>query len=119
MALGLGLHREPSAVTGNDTLLYEQRRVVWWIIYCFDSGLSLTTGRPSTISNSFIETRFPRNIDDSVSENHFCSKGQTVDLNVAVLLYELASPGTNGQNNYLFGHYCTSTFGNHRKYGLQ
>lgn len=75
MALGLGLHREPPAVTSNDTLMHEQRRIVWWIIYCFDSGLSLTTGRPTTISNSFIETRFPRNIDDSVSGNYFLFLG--------------------------------------------
>ncbi|KAJ5123213.1 hypothetical protein N7448_009310 [Penicillium atrosanguineum] len=65
MALGLGLHREPPAGTIRDTLFNERRRVVWWIVYCFDSGLSLTTGRPLTVSDSFIETRLPRNIDDS------------------------------------------------------
>jgi transcriptional regulatory protein GAL4 len=66
MALGLGLHREPPQQTAADTLLNERRRVVWWIVYCFDSGFSLTTGRPITVSDSFIETRLPRNIDDSV-----------------------------------------------------
>ncbi|KAL2844288.1 fungal-specific transcription factor domain-containing protein [Aspergillus pseudodeflectus] len=65
MALGLGLHREPPAQTAADTLLNERRRVVWWIVYCFDSGFSLTTGRPVTVLDSFIETRLPRNIDDS------------------------------------------------------
>ncbi|KAL3468124.1 fungal-specific transcription factor domain-containing protein [Aspergillus heterothallicus] len=66
MALGLGLHREPpAAAAAADTLLNERRRVVWWIVYCFDSGFSLTTGRPITVSDSFIETRLPRNIDDS------------------------------------------------------
>ena len=68
MALGLGLHREPPSGTGNtDTLLNERRRVVWWIVYCFDSGLSFTTGRPIMVSDSFIETKLPRNIDDLVS----------------------------------------------------
>ncbi|KAL3484400.1 fungal-specific transcription factor domain-containing protein [Aspergillus germanicus] len=65
MALGLGLHLEHPAQTATDTLLNERRRVVWWIVYCFDSGFSLTTGRPITVSDSFIETRLPRNIDDS------------------------------------------------------
>ncbi|KAI9930017.1 hypothetical protein MW887_011827 [Aspergillus wentii] len=64
MALGLGLHREPPADTP-DSLFNERRRVVWWIVYCFDSGFSLTTGRPVMASDGFIETRLPRNIDDS------------------------------------------------------
>ncbi|KAJ5579747.1 uncharacterized protein N7459_005732 [Penicillium hispanicum] len=65
MALGLGLHREPPGGATHDTLHNERRRVVWWIVYCFDSGLSLTTGRPLTVSDSFIETHLPRNIDDA------------------------------------------------------
>ncbi|KAL4870825.1 fungal-specific transcription factor domain-containing protein [Aspergillus spectabilis] len=65
MALGLGLHRDPPTETMTGTLLNERRRVVWWIIYCFDSGFSLTTGRPIMASDSFIDTRLPRNIDDS------------------------------------------------------
>ncbi|KAL4821870.1 fungal-specific transcription factor domain-containing protein [Aspergillus spinulosporus] len=67
MALGLGLHREPPSGQTNDTLFNERRRVVWWVVYCFDSGFSLTTGRPVMASDSFIETRLPRNIDDSIS----------------------------------------------------
>ncbi|KAE8372500.1 fungal-specific transcription factor domain-containing protein [Aspergillus bertholletiae] len=65
MALGLGLHREPPSAARYDTLLHERRRVLWWIVYSFDSGFSLTTGRPVMASDSFIETRLPRNIDDS------------------------------------------------------
>ncbi|KNG90644.1 hypothetical protein ANOM_001311 [Aspergillus nomiae NRRL 13137] len=65
MALGLGLHREAPSGTKHDTLLHERRRVLWWIVYSFDSGFSLTTGRPVMASDSFIETRLPRNIDDS------------------------------------------------------
>ncbi|KAL4808291.1 fungal-specific transcription factor domain-containing protein [Aspergillus unguis] len=63
MALGLGLHREPPG--GFETLVNERRRAVWWVVYCFDSGFSLTTGRPVMASDSFIETRLPQNIDDS------------------------------------------------------
>ncbi|CAG7918954.1 unnamed protein product [Penicillium olsonii] len=66
MALGLGLHREPPSGTATaNTLLNERRRVVWWTVYCFDSGFSFTTGRPIMVSDSFIETKLPRNIDDS------------------------------------------------------
>lgn len=69
MALGLGLHREPSAATNNETSLNQRRRVLWWIVYCFDSGFSLTTGRPIMASDPFIETRLPRNIKDPVSHS--------------------------------------------------
>ncbi|XRM42588.1 hypothetical protein ABZX51_005799 [Aspergillus tubingensis] len=65
MALGLGLHREPMRESTHDTLISERRRVVWWIVYSFDSGFSLTTGRPLMSSDCFIETQLPRNIEDS------------------------------------------------------
>ncbi|KAL3470011.1 fungal-specific transcription factor domain-containing protein [Aspergillus californicus] len=64
MALGLGLHREPPPQV-NDTISSERQRVLWWIVYCFDSGFSITTGRPIMASDTFIETRLPQNIDDS------------------------------------------------------
>ncbi|PYH90235.1 hypothetical protein BO71DRAFT_422438 [Aspergillus ellipticus CBS 707.79] len=63
MALGLGLHREP--LTRPDALVNERRRVVWWVVYTFDSGFSITTGRPLMSADCFIETRLPRNIEDS------------------------------------------------------
>ncbi|BAE56263.1 unnamed protein product [Aspergillus oryzae RIB40] len=65
MALGLGLHRESSAGAKTDSLFHERRRVIWWIVYCFDIGFGITTGRPVMASDSFIETCLPRNIDDS------------------------------------------------------
>ncbi|GAD99798.1 hypothetical protein AOR_1_2318174 [Paecilomyces variotii No. 5] len=66
MALGLGLHREAPAGTQRDSLYHEQRRVLWWIVYCLDSGFSITTGRPIMCSDGFTETRLPRNLDDSL-----------------------------------------------------
>ncbi|KAJ8119396.1 hypothetical protein ONZ43_g3643 [Nemania bipapillata] len=61
LALGLGLHREvPKAV---DTVEYEMRRSLFWVMYCFDNGFNITTGRPPTLSDGFIDTRLPRNID--------------------------------------------------------
>ncbi|OOF98225.1 hypothetical protein ASPCADRAFT_43278 [Aspergillus carbonarius ITEM 5010] len=63
MALGLGLHREVPIGKSN-LVFHERRRTLWWIAYCFDSGFSLTTCRP-VMGSDFIETRLPRNIDDS------------------------------------------------------
>ncbi|KAK0375146.1 hypothetical protein CLIM01_07493 [Colletotrichum limetticola] len=62
MALGLGLHREPPGL--EDTLGHERRRQLFWTIYCFESGFNITTGRPPAMSEDFIDTRIPRNIDD-------------------------------------------------------
>lgn len=67
MALGLGLHREAPAKAHGDILAHERRRQVFWTLYCFDSGFSITTGRPTTISDAFIDVKIPRNIDDHVS----------------------------------------------------
>ncbi|KAF7628814.1 fungal-specific transcription factor domain-containing protein [Aspergillus flavus] len=69
MALGLGLHREPPAGAKTDSLFHERRRVIWWIVYCFDTEFGITTGRPVMASDSFIETCLPRNIDDSIRWN--------------------------------------------------
>lgn len=62
MALGLGLHREP--VPDDNTVGIEKRRQLFWVMYCFESGFNITTGRPPTLSNAFIDTRLPRNVDD-------------------------------------------------------
>jgi hypothetical protein len=68
MALGLGLHREPpGGMTSSEPFSNQRRRAIWWIVYCFDSGFSFTTGRPIMVSDTFIETKLPRNVDDSVS----------------------------------------------------
>ena len=64
MAIGLGLHREPIGV--EDTIGHERRRQLFWTIYCFESGFNITTGRPPTIVDGFIDIRLPRNVDDKV-----------------------------------------------------
>ena len=66
MALGLGMHREIPTYNNNNLTL-EQRRQVFWTLFCFDVGVSITTGRPATIIDSFVDAKLPQNIDDSVS----------------------------------------------------
>lgn len=68
MALGMGMHREISGA-GQDCLAFEQRRQIFWTLFCFDVGVSITTGRPATIVDSFVDVKAPRNIDDSVGFN--------------------------------------------------
>ncbi|KAI1359331.1 fungal-specific transcription factor domain-containing protein [Xylaria arbuscula] len=62
LALGLGLHRE--VASSHDTIHQQRLRSLFWITYCFDNGFNITTGRPPTLSDGFIDTRTPRNIED-------------------------------------------------------
>lgn len=79
MALALGMHRE-IAHQRQDTVLAERRRRVFWTLFCFDSGLSVTTGRPTTIIDSFMDVRMPRNIDDSVSFKRISVTSRSVTM---------------------------------------
>ncbi|KAI1375649.1 fungal-specific transcription factor domain-containing protein [Hypoxylon crocopeplum] len=62
IAFGLGLHREVPNTT--DRMIHERRRQLFWIIYCFDNGFSITTGRPPTAADGFFDIRLPRNVED-------------------------------------------------------
>lgn len=63
IAFGLGLHREPPNAV--DNMLHERRRQLFWTVYCFESGFNITTGRPPSVIEGFIDTRLPRNVDDN------------------------------------------------------
>lgn len=64
MAYGLGLHRE---LQNHDSSIdQEERRRLFWTMYSFESGFNITTGRPPTLIDGFIDTQIPLNIDDKV-----------------------------------------------------
>lgn len=63
MALGLGLHRQ--TVDLESLLDQEIKRRVWWCIYIFDCGQTITYGRPLGIPCAGIDCRLPMNILDT------------------------------------------------------
>ncbi|RQM08687.1 hypothetical protein DH86_00000413, partial [Scytalidium sp. 3C] len=67
MAMSLGLHKEfPDWKIGH--LQREMRRRVWWGVYIFDSGASITFGRPVLLPESrIIEANHILNIHEEVS----------------------------------------------------
>ncbi|KAF5646034.1 C6 transcription factor [Fusarium sp. NRRL 52700] len=67
MALGLGMHRESPKLQDNIGL--ERRRQLFWVLYCFDSGFNITTGRPPYAQEGIIDTALPRNIDDKQQQD--------------------------------------------------
>jgi transcriptional regulatory protein GAL4 len=63
MAIGMGLHKESPA--GKNTVRMECRRRLWWVLYLFDSGISITFGRPPIMADRVVDVKFPLNIDDT------------------------------------------------------
>lgn len=75
MAISFGLHKEMNLSHKNSSslkyfLMVERRRRLWWILYLFDVGHSITFGRPIHLPNfESINIGFPLNIEDSEVEN--------------------------------------------------
>lgn len=64
MAFGLGLHKEFPSWKSN-LLQAEIRRRVWWCLYIFDAGTTITYSRPLSIPSTGIDARLPLNTFDS------------------------------------------------------
>lgn len=67
VAISLGLHREFPAwkISPHDR---EVRRRLWWCLYLFDSGQSVTLGRPILLpARRMMDIKMPLNIHDTVS----------------------------------------------------
>lgn len=66
MAMGLGLHKE---FPGWDIkpLQMEIRRRVWWTLFVFDIGATITFSRPLSWPSKGIDVKLPLNINDRVS----------------------------------------------------
>ncbi|SMR46582.1 unnamed protein product [Zymoseptoria tritici ST99CH_3D1] len=69
LAMGIGLHRElPSTSTAGPSKRH-RRRILFWVLYCFDSWFNITTGRPSLLSDATFDVRMPHNAEEgSVDE---------------------------------------------------
>ena len=120
MALGLGLHREPVRESTLDTLSTERRRVVWWIVYSFDSGFSLTTGRPLMSSDCFIETQLPRNIEDSVrnESNEYGREETFANLSPSGFRIRFHSPRPHRQTDHILCDHSTGPIITHWKHDI-
>lgn len=64
MALALGMHK--NIENSEESLLDQEiRRRIWWCLYIFDCGQTITYGRPLGIPCAGFDTRLPMNIIDS------------------------------------------------------
>lgn len=63
MAMGLGLHKD-FELPDESIFDAETRRRVWWCIYIFDCGQTITFGRPLGIPSAGIDLKLPTNTLD-------------------------------------------------------
>lgn len=82
MAMSLGLHKEFPAWRSRPLWL-ETRRRVYWCLYIFDVGATITFSRPLDLPRGGIEIRLPLNVADSditTATEKFPSEVQEVTL---------------------------------------
>lgn len=71
MALALGLYREFPSWKNSSPLKLEMRRRVWWCLYYFDSGASVTFGRPISVPREdIVDIKFIQNLHDHQLNSH-------------------------------------------------
>lgn len=68
MALGLALHLELPPSAGVKPFDTHRRRVLFWILCCFDCWFNITTGRPTLIPDNFVDIHVPFNVDESAHD---------------------------------------------------
>ena len=64
LAMGLGLHHELLGSSPASPVKRHRRRVLFWVLYCFDSWFNITTGRPSLLSDVHFDVRIPQNVEE-------------------------------------------------------
>ncbi|GAA5845840.1 hypothetical protein JCM9279_002394 [Rhodotorula babjevae] len=78
MAINIGLHCESSA--RNLSLFeQEQRRRVWWTLFCFESGSSITFSHPSTLPTAGVDVLPLANVHDAYFTPAALSRPHSVD----------------------------------------
>ncbi|BGP52268.1 hypothetical protein JCM10450v2_008239 [Rhodotorula kratochvilovae] len=64
MAINIGLHCE-SGARNLSVFEQEQRRRVWWTLFCFEAGASMTFSHPSTLPTAGVDVLPLANVHDS------------------------------------------------------
>lgn len=69
LAMGLGLHHELPSTSPASPSKRHRRRVLFWVVYCFDSWFNITTGRPSLLSDANFDVQMPQNVEEEALDS--------------------------------------------------
>lgn len=86
LAMGLGLHHELPDVSSASPPKRHRRRVLFWVLYCFDSWFNITTGRPSLLSDANFNVRMPQNVEEEALDRSARPSDATGPTTCSVLI---------------------------------
>ncbi|KAI5360127.1 hypothetical protein Slin15195_G119890 [Septoria linicola] len=109
LAMGLGLHHELPATSPASPFKKHRRRMLFWILYCFDSWFNITTGRPSLLSDATFDVRMPQNVEEETAESSVSLRdatGPTI-CSVTIALARLTKIANKIYNELICANSCT------------
>lgn len=114
MAISFGLHKEVNALDLDIqdfkvSEILEKRRRLWWGLFFFDVGLSITFGRPiHSPTLESIDIRFPMNIEDDELRNLEKGKGiETLSKNYPTIYAGLIQEARLSKISYKIYNFIT------------
>lgn len=91
-AIDLGLHRKANE-TNMDPFTAQMRRRLFWVVYYLERVVSMSLGRPFSISDRHIDLDLPLDIDDDIQDPTLLTAPQdpnrTTNLTFAIYLFKL------------------------------
>lgn len=91
-AIDLGLHRKANEIN-MDPFTAQMRRRLFWVVYYLERVVSMSLGRPFSISDRHIDLDLPLDIDDDIQDPTLLTIPQdpnkTTNLTFAIYLFKL------------------------------
>ncbi|KAJ5668925.1 hypothetical protein N7462_009995 [Penicillium macrosclerotiorum] len=91
-AIDLGLHRKANEIN-MDPFTVQMRRRLFWVVYYLERVVSMSLGRPFSISDRHIDLELPLDVDDDVHDPSILIAPQdpskTTNLTFAIYLFKL------------------------------
>lgn len=91
-AIDLGLHRKANEIN-MDPFTAQMRRRLFWVVYYLERVVSMSLGRPFSISDRHIDLDLPLDVDDDIRDPALLTAPQdptkTTNLTFAIYLFKL------------------------------
>lgn len=91
-AIDLGLHRKANEIN-MDPFTAQMRRRLFWVVYFLERGVSMSLGRPFSISDRHIDLDLPLDVDDDTQDPDLLTTRQPhskpTSLTFAIYIFKL------------------------------